>query len=149
LERAYSNKRFLGVFEFALMRLGEIVGNVCELKSDPVAFGDRGGLFRISSPAGVSIEGTYREIVPNRKVVFTWGGVEGLKPGQSTVEFILEPDRKGTLIRLRHYGLPGPAVDSHRRGWVYSGFVKLKDVAEGRMPTCLCLSDLAEQRGAV
>ena len=108
-----------------------------------------GGLFRISSPAGVSIERTYREIVPNRKVVFTWGGVEGLKPGQSTVEFILEPDRKGTLIRLRHYGLPGPAVDSHRRGWVYSGLVKLKDVAEGRMPTCLCLSDLAEQRGAV
>jgi len=108
-----------------------------------------GGLFRISGPAGVSIEGTYLEIVPTRKVVFTWGGVEGLKPGQSTVEFILEPDRKGTLIRLRHYGLPGPAVDSHRRGWVYSGLVKLKDAAEGRMPTRLCLSDLAEQRGAV
>jgi uncharacterized protein YndB with AHSA1/START domain len=108
-----------------------------------------GGLFRISRPAGVSIEGTYLEIVPNRKVVFTWGGVEGLKPGQSTVEFVLDPDRKGTLVRLRHYGLPRPAVDSHRRGWVYSGLVKLKDAAEGRMPTRLCLSDLAEQRGAV
>jgi len=108
-----------------------------------------GGLFRISGPAGVSIEGTYLEIIPNRKVVFTWGGVEGLKPGQSTVEFVLELDRKGTLVRLRHYGLPRPAVDSHRRGWVYSGLVKLKDAAEGRMPTRLCLSDLAEQRGAV
>ena len=31
----------IGVIEFALMRLGEIVGNVCELKSDPVAFGGR------------------------------------------------------------------------------------------------------------
>ena len=108
-----------------------------------------GGLFRISGPAGVSIEGTYLEIIPNRKVVFTWGGVEGLKPGQSTVEFALELDRKGTLVRLRHYGLPRPAVDSHRRGWVYSGLVKLKDAAEGRMPTRLCLSDLAEQPGAV
>jgi len=108
-----------------------------------------GGLFRISGPPGVSIEGTYLEIIPNRKVVFTWGGVEGLKPGQSTVEFVLELDRKGTLVRLRHYGLPRPAVDSHRRGWVYSGLVKLKDAAEGRMPTRLCLSDLAEQRGAV
>jgi uncharacterized protein YndB with AHSA1/START domain len=107
-----------------------------------------GGLFRISGPAGVSIEGTYLEIVPNRKVVFTWGGVEGLKPGQSTVEFVLELNRKGTLVRLRHYGLPRPAVDSHRRGWVYSGLAKLKDAAEGRMPTRLCLSDLAEQRGA-
>jgi uncharacterized protein YndB with AHSA1/START domain len=108
-----------------------------------------GGVFRISGPAGISIEGVYLEVVPNTKVVFTWGGVEGLKPGQSTVEFLLEPDGEGTLVRLRHYGLPGPAVESHRRGWIYSGLVKLKDAAEGRRPTKLCLSDLAEQRGVV
>jgi uncharacterized protein YndB with AHSA1/START domain len=106
------------------------------------------GVFRISGPAGVSIEGTYLEVVPNRKVVFTWGGVEGLKPGQTTVEFLIEPDGKGTLLRLRHYGLPGPTVESHRRGWVYSGLAKLKDAAEGRKPARLCLSDLAEQRAA-
>jgi uncharacterized protein YndB with AHSA1/START domain len=107
-----------------------------------------GGLFRISGPTGVSIEGKYLEVIPNRKVVFTWGGVEGLKPGQSTVEFRLEPAGDGTLVHLRHYGLPPPSVESHRRGWVYSGLVKLKDAAEGRQPTRLCLSDLAEQRGA-
>jgi uncharacterized protein YndB with AHSA1/START domain len=107
-----------------------------------------GGLFRISGPAGVAIEGTYLEVIPHRKVVFTWGGVEGLKPGQSTVEFLLEPDRAGTLVFLRHYGLPGPTVESHRQGWIKSGLAKLKDVAEGRRPTRLCLSDLAEQRGA-
>src|SRR5262245_3221633 len=84
-----------------------------------------GGLFRISGPAGVSIEGTYLEVVPNRKVVFTWGGVEGLKPGQSTVEFAIEPDGAGTLVRLRHFGLTGPAVEAHHRGWAYSGLVKL------------------------
>jgi len=106
-----------------------------------------GGLFRISGPPGVSIEGTYLEIVPNKKVVFTWGGVEGLKPGQSTVEFLLEADSGGTLVRLRHYGLPKPAVEPHRRGWVYSGLVKLKDAAEGRRPAGLCLSDIANQGG--
>src|SRR5262245_13866726 len=106
-----------------------------------------GGVFRISGPASVCIEGTYLELVPNRKVVFTWGGVEGLRPGQSTVEFLLEPDGKGTLVRLRHYGLPEPAIESHRRGWFYSGLAKLKDAAEGRMPTRRCLSDLAERRG--
>jgi uncharacterized protein YndB with AHSA1/START domain len=104
-----------------------------------------GGIFCISGPAGVSIEGTYLEVIPNRKVVFTWGGVEGLKPGQSTVEFLLEPDGRGTLVRLRHYRLPPPAVEPHHRGWVYSGLVKLKDAAEGRTPTRLCLSDLAGQ----
>ena len=76
-----------------------------------------------------------------------WGGVEGLKPGQSTVEFLLEPDGDGTLVRLRHYGLPLPTIESHRRGWILSGLAKLKDAAEGRPPTRLCLSDLAAQRG--
>jgi uncharacterized protein YndB with AHSA1/START domain len=108
-----------------------------------------GGVFRISGPVGVSIEGTYLEVVKDRKVVFTWGGVEGLAPGQTTVEFLLEPDGKGTLLRLRHYGLPGPAVESHRVGWVQSGLAKLKDAAEGRRPARLCLSDLAAQRGSM
>jgi len=108
-----------------------------------------GGLFRISGPSSVSIEGTYLEVIPNRKVVFTWGGVEGLRPGQSTVEFVLEPDGAGTLLRLRHYGLPGPALEPRRRGWVYSGLIKLKDAAEGRTPTSLCLSDMTEQRGTM
>jgi uncharacterized protein YndB with AHSA1/START domain len=107
-----------------------------------------GGVFRISGPAGVSIEGTYVEVIPNRKVAFTWGGVEGLKPGQSIVEFLLEPDGEGTLVRLRHYNLPKHAVEPHRRGWVHSGLVKLKDAAEGRPPAGLCLSDIAQLGGA-
>jgi len=106
-----------------------------------------GGVFHISGPHGASIEGTYIEVVPDRKVVFTWGGVEGLRPGQSTVELLLEPDGEGTLVKLRHYGLPRPAVEPHRSGWVHSGLVKLKDAAEGRAPARLCLSDIAGQGG--
>jgi uncharacterized protein YndB with AHSA1/START domain len=108
----------------------------------------QGGVFRISGPAGVTIEGSYVEAIPNRKVVFTWGGVEGLKPGQSTVEFRLEPQDGGTLVRLRHRGLSQGTTESHRMGWASSGLVKLKDSAEGRTPSRLCLSDLAERRGA-
>jgi len=108
-----------------------------------------GGRFRISGPSGLTIEGTYLETIPHNKVLFTWGGVEGLKPGQSTVEFLLEPDGADTLVRLRHFGLPPSAVEPHRRGWTYSGLVKLKDVAEGRRPARLCLSDIAEQGGSL
>jgi uncharacterized protein YndB with AHSA1/START domain len=107
-----------------------------------------GGVFRISGPVGVSIEGTYLEVIPDRKVVFTWGGVEGVKPGESTVEFLLEQDGNGTLVRLRHYRLPQGAIESHRRGWIESGLVKLKDAAEGRKPASLCLSELSRARGA-
>ena len=107
-----------------------------------------GGVFRISGPVGVSIEGTYLEVIPDRKVVFTWGGVEGVKPGQSTVEFLLERDNGGTLVRLRHYRLPQGAIESHRHGWIDSGLAKLKDAAEGRKPGSLCLSELARARGA-
>src|SRR5258707_12348739 len=59
-----------------------------------------GGVFRISGPAGVSLEGTYVEVVANCKVVFTWGGVEGLNPGEMRVEFLLGPVGAGTLVRL-------------------------------------------------
>lgn len=104
-----------------------------------------GGVFRISSPPGISITGTYLEVIPYKKVVFTWGGVQGLSPGQSTVEFLLEPDGRGTLLRLRHYGLPGPAVEPHRRGWLHTGLVKLKDAGEGRAPARPCLGDMAHR----
>ena len=77
------------------------------VKADP----HPGGLFRISDADGISVEGTYLEVVANNKVVFTWGGVEGLGPGQSAVEFLLKPDGEGTLLRLRHYRLPvAPSV---------------------------------------
>jgi uncharacterized protein YndB with AHSA1/START domain len=99
-----------------------------------------GGRFRISEAGGTTIEGTYVEVVPDRRVVFTWGGVMGLAPGQTTVEFVLEPVGSGTRVRLRHFGLPGHAVEPHDKGWV-SGLAKLKSTAEGRDPGGLCLGD--------
>ena len=102
-----------------------------------------GGAFRIAESGGMSIVGNYLELVPDRKVVFTWGGFAGLEPGESTVEITLEADGDGTLLTLRHYGLPPPAVESHDMGWMHSGLPKLKAAAEGHDPGGLCLGDLA------
>jgi len=106
-----------------------------------------GGVFRLTEPGGTTIEGTYLEVIENRKIVFTWGGVEGLRPGQSTVEIVLEPDGAATVLRLRHFNLPDSAIDAHRRGWELSGLPKLRDAAEGRALTGLCLSDIARRGG--
>jgi uncharacterized protein YndB with AHSA1/START domain len=97
-------------------------------------------MFRVADAgSGRTISGTYLEVVPCSKVVFTWGGIDGVEPGQSTVEFLLEPDGAGTLVRLRHYGLPTEAFDVHDRGWELGGLPKLKAVSEGRDPGGLCL----------
>jgi uncharacterized protein YndB with AHSA1/START domain len=65
-------------------------------------------------------QGEYIEVVPNSRVVFSWGW-EGdgspLPPGASTVEVTLEPDGEGTIVRLRHLGLPGDQRDAHSEGW--------------------------------
>ena len=104
--------------------------------ADPVP----GGVFRLAEPGGMQIEGRYVEVVPYSKVVFTWGGVAGVAPGQSTVEFLLEPSGTGTLVRLRHYNLPASSVDAHDQEWALVGLPKLKAVAEGRDPGGFCLS---------
>ena len=79
-------------------------------------------------------------------VVFTWGGIEGLKIGQSTVEFILHPDGDSTLVQLRHFGLSEAAVDAHSLCWKNWGLPKLKGVAEARHAGATCLTDFAEWR---
>ena len=101
-----------------------------------------GGQFRASGSLG-TIEGAYVEVIPDTKVVFTWGGVEGLAPGQSTVEFTLEADGNATIVRLRHYRLPRATVEEHSRLWLHTGLAKIKDAAEGRKPAATCMSDVA------
>ena len=54
--------------------------------ADPVP----GGVFRLAERGGMQIEGRFVEVVPYSKVVYTWGGIVGVAPGQSTVEFLLE-----------------------------------------------------------
>jgi uncharacterized protein YndB with AHSA1/START domain len=98
-----------------------------------------GGVFRLAESGGMQVEGHYVEVVPYCKVVYSWGGIGGVAPGQSTVEFLLEPSGTGTLVRLRHYNLPASSFDAHDREWALVGLPKLKAVAEGRDPGGLCL----------
>lgn len=79
-----------------------------------------GGIYRCNVTGRDIARGKYVEITPNRRVVFTWGWEgEGhpIPPGSSTVEVTLIPDGTGTIVRLRHTGLPKDARPQHADGW--------------------------------
>lgn len=64
--------------------------------------------------------GRYVEVVPDERVVFTWGweGNSGVPPGSTTVEVTLHPEGDDTLVTLVHSGLPNTdAAESHETGW--------------------------------
>ena len=78
-----------------------------------------GGDFRWTIIPGNSAAGTFTEVDPGRRVVFTWGweGSAELPPGASTVTITLEPADGGTLVHLVHEGLTAEQADSHAEGW--------------------------------
>src|SRR5215475_11489991 len=71
-----------------------------------------GGRFRVEVSGGNIATGRYVEVVPSRRVAFTWGwesqdpGLALLPPGASLVEIDLEAKGRGTVLRLRHSRLP-------------------------------------------
>ena len=78
-----------------------------------------GGDYRWTIIPGNSASGTFTEVEPGRRVVFSWGweGSPDLPPGASTVTITLEPAAGGTLVRLVHEGLTGEQADGHALGW--------------------------------
>lgn len=94
-----------------------------------------GGLFAVTMPNGMRARGQFVELVPGRRVVFTWGWIDhsGLPPGTSTVEIDLIPDDPGTLVRLTHHGLPPDEVEVHTAGWIRY-VARLALVSEGGEP---------------
>jgi len=80
-----------------------------------------GGNLRLRMPGGEVASGRFVEVIPNERLVFTWGW-EGdappVTPGSTTVVIELEPDELGTLLRLTHSNLDLPPVaEHHRQGW--------------------------------
>jgi uncharacterized protein YndB with AHSA1/START domain len=72
--------------------------------------------------ASTVVRGTFVELDPPHRVVFTWGweGNEHVPPGSTTVEVVLEPDGDGTLMSLRQSGLPdGESAAMHEEGWKF------------------------------
>jgi uncharacterized protein YndB with AHSA1/START domain len=103
-----------------------------------------GGVFQVEvSPSNVA-RGEYTEVVPFRRVAFTWGwnslrpDIAALRPGTSLVEIDLEPQDGGTRLRLRHSGLPDGLQAIHAERWsAYLGRLEIffKDRAhEARSP---------------
>ncbi len=78
-----------------------------------------GGTYRFTIVPGHVAAGTYREVVPGRRIVFGWGweGSPDLAPDASTVTVTLEPVEGGTLVRLVHEGLTDEQAASHLEGW--------------------------------
>ena len=79
-----------------------------------------GGTYNVlvwGKPPGV---GKFLEVVPDSKVVFTFGWDEPDHPipaGSTEVEITLIPDGDKTRVRLVHRGLPDDAVGDHTQGW--------------------------------
>jgi uncharacterized protein YndB with AHSA1/START domain len=91
------------------------MGTEAELDARP------GGTYRVlvagQHPAG----GEFVEVVPNEKVVFTFGWDapdNPVPPGSSTIEITLHAEGGGkTLVRLVHRDLPDEMVPQHVHGW--------------------------------
>ncbi len=80
------------------------------------------GELRWTHPDGATVIGRFLELVPHRRVVFTYGweaGTFGVGPGSTTVEIDLVEQDGATLLRLVHRGLPPEAVRPHLHGWAY------------------------------
>jgi uncharacterized protein YndB with AHSA1/START domain len=99
-------------------RLAEWWATDAEVVAEP------GGLFRVVMGPGPVMRGTFLELDPPRRLVFTFGW-EGdppagpLPPGSTRVEVTLTPEEGGTLLVLRHFDMPVHQAPDHRHGWSY------------------------------
>jgi len=84
---------------------------------------------------GMNARGAFVELVPERRVVFTWGWVDqpGIPPGSTTVEIDLIADGGETLLVLTHRDVPDHEIASQRTGWAHY-LPRLAATAAGRDP---------------
>lgn len=107
------------IFEFLVdpRLMAQWIGSFQQLDPRP------GGVFQVEVSAGNIARGEFTEIVPFRRVAFTWGwssarpDLAALRPGASLVEIELEPQRGGTRLRLRHSRLPDGLQPMHAERW--------------------------------
>jgi uncharacterized protein YndB with AHSA1/START domain len=94
-----------------------------------------GGRFRIvfGGPQGDEheVQGVYKEVVPNRKLVFTWTWPRTTPERESLVTILFKPDGGGTELDFVHSQHFDESVrDGHQRGWSES-FIKLERFLQG------------------
>lgn len=78
-----------------------------------------GGVISVLMANGMNARGEFVELVPDRRVVFTWGwiGYENLPPGSTTVEIELRADGDATMLVLTHRSIPDDELLSQQSGW--------------------------------
>ena len=79
-----------------------------------------GGAYRVLVGGRHPSAGEFVEVVPDERVVFTfgWDVPDHPIPARSTqIEITLIPDGDKTRVRLVHSGLPEDAVADHSGGW--------------------------------
>ncbi len=102
--------------------------------SDPVSAAQLdvrvGGRFRIvfggAQGKDHEVQGVYKEVVPNRKLAFTWTWPNSTPERESLVTIVFKRVAGGTELAFRHEQLFDETVrDNHKRGWSES-FAKLE-----------------------
>jgi len=75
-------------------------------------------VFRLLNGEEHNPTGIYQEVIPEKKLVFTWDLPAAPDP-ESLVTFQLEPIDGGTELTLTHARLPDEATRaSHEEGWI-------------------------------
>lgn len=92
-----------------------------------------GGELVMTMPNGAVARGHFVELVPNEKVIFTWGWDDhpSIPPGSSTVEVEITEVADGSLVTLTHHDLPEEETPLHLEGW-QRYIPRLAAAAEGR-----------------
>lgn len=81
-----------------------------------------GGRFRIvfggADGRAHECAGTYKEVVPNRRLVFTWCWPNTTPERVSVVTITFQAAKEGTVLEFNHAQLFDEKVrDDHKRGW--------------------------------
>ncbi len=91
---------------------------------DAEVVAEDGGLYRVVMENGPVMRGTFVELDPPHRLVFTFGWEqnapeEALAPGSTRVEVTLTPDGSETVLVLRHSEMPATHAADHEKGWSY------------------------------
>ena len=93
------------------------VGTVTLIATTDVRVGGRYEMKMIMPDDEHNVSGVYREIVPDRKLVFTWAW-RSTPERESLVMVELKPDGDGTIVTLTHSQFfDEEARDRHEGGW--------------------------------
>lgn len=116
--RAAPSKIFAAITEPHLMLQwwGVDAGETLKAEADVRPGGRFNIVFRMLDGSEHNPTGAYREVIADRKIVFTWEW-PGMPERDSLVTFLLEPFDGGTRLTLIHEQLPQEAIESHEMGW--------------------------------